>query len=81
MDAEAAGDYFVVTVLPIELQGKRQVVECSAYRIVVAACCSPSKVGARPILGCSAMTGGFDELVNPQWLVMVGPWVGMVTAR
>lgn len=70
------GDYLVVTVVPIELQGKSQIVECSAHLIVVAACCSCSKVGARPILGCSAITGRFDELVNPQRLVMVGPWGG-----
>jgi hypothetical protein len=57
VDAEVGEDYFAVAVVAIELQGKVEIAECSAYRIVIADSCSYAILAALLTSGYSAIDG------------------------
>jgi hypothetical protein len=51
------GDYLAVAVVAIEFQCKVEIAECSAYRIVIADCCSYATLAAVLMSGYSAIDG------------------------
>jgi hypothetical protein len=62
------GDHLALTVVAIDLRGKAQIAERSAYQIVITGFCSYGTLAVLLMFGCghSAIDGERDELSMPR---------------